>query len=105
MSKTLVRTIREHVKLYRDDKTGIAWVEDGETGCGHSAHPNISTTGSIAGMRNLGYWNKDERCVRSHGFVYNIDRLSVSDELDKIAASECRCQACIERKEAHAQRS
>jgi hypothetical protein len=86
------------VKLYRNDETGIAWVEDGTSGTGHSAHPNISATGSITGIRNLGYWKKDERCVRSHGFIYNIDRLSVSDELDEIAAQECRCQACIERR-------
>ena len=40
-----------HIFLYRDDKSGLAWVEDGSTGLGHSAHPNISATGSVKGMK------------------------------------------------------
>jgi hypothetical protein len=89
--KTKIRDIREHVTLYRDDRTGIAWVENGETGLGHSCHPNISDTGSVRGMRDLGYWGKDERTARSHGWIYNIDRLVTSDPLDEVARAECRC--------------
>lgn len=99
MSKaTFVRQIREYVELHRDPKTGIAWVEDGTTGMGHSAHPNIDATGSIRGMKNRGYWAKDARCVRSHGYIYNIDLCVVSDELDEIAAVECRCGGFHNRK-------
>lgn len=98
MSKTKVREIEEYVELHRDPKTGIAWVENGRTGNGHSAHPNIDATGSIRGMKNLGYWKQDVRCVRTHGFIYNIDRLVVSDKFDQIAADECRCEACRERR-------
>lgn len=83
--------IKPYVVLYRDDRTGIAWVEDGTTGMGHSCHPNIDATGSIRGMKKLGYWNAKDRCVRSHGFIYNIDHLVSSDELDRIAAEHCRC--------------
>ena len=30
--KQFIREIEESVKLYRDDKNGIAWIEDGSTG-------------------------------------------------------------------------
>ena len=95
--KTLIRKIRDHVALYRDDLTGIAWVENGEAGCGHSCHPNISKTGSVAGMRRR-FWGEDARVVLSHGFYYNVDQLVVSDELDQIAADACECPGCRDRK-------
>lgn len=91
MSKVLLEAIRPHVKLYRDPKTGIAWVANGESGCGHSAHPNIDATGSIRGMKAQGYWRKADRCIRSHGSIYNIDKLIVSDELDEVARQHCKC--------------
>ena len=91
MTKTLIMEIEPYVKLYRDTKTGIAWVEDGRTGSGHSAHPNISGTGSVRGMKDLGYWRKADRAVRSHGWIYNIDRSAVSDALDYLAMKNCRC--------------
>lgn len=98
MAKQYIKEIKTYVELYRDDRTGIAWVVDGSTGMGFSCHSNISTTGSVRGMKQLGYWGKADRVVRSHGFAYNIDTLIVSDELDKIAAEYCNCQACLERR-------
>jgi hypothetical protein len=98
MKATFIRTLKPHVELHRDHKTGIAWVEDGSTGMGHSCHPNIDTTGSVAGMKKLGYWRDEARTVRSHGFIYNIDNYVATDELDLVAANECRCQACIVRR-------
>jgi hypothetical protein len=89
--KQLVSVISEHVKLYRDAKTGIAWVENGHTGLGHSCHPNISASGSVRGMKSLGYWDKQDETVRSHGFIYNISRYVIDDELDEVAARNCRC--------------
>lgn len=91
MAKEQIKEIRPYVILYRDPKTGIAWVENGSTGQGHSAHPNIDASGSVRGMKQLGYWNKEDRCVRSHGFIYNIDRLIVTDDLDEIARQHCKC--------------
>lgn len=88
---TFVREIAPFVELHRDPKTGIAWVENGKTGCGHSAHPNIDSTGSVAGMKKLGYWGATDRTVKCHGFIYNIDRYIASDEYDEIAAENCRC--------------
>lgn len=89
--KELLRQIDSCTKVYRDTETGIAWVEDGRSGCGHSAHPNIDATGSVAGMKNKGYWEKSDRTVSSHGFIYNIDMSVVSDELDELAKQHCQC--------------
>lgn len=91
MSKILLETIRPNVKLYRDSRTGIAWVEDGNTGCGHSCHPHIDASGSVRGMKSLGYWKQKDRTVRARGLIYNIDRLSISGALDEIAQAHCRC--------------
>lgn len=89
--KELIEVVRPHVKLYRDPQSGIAWVEDGTTGSGHSCHPNISSSGSVRGMKDRGYWRKSDRTVRSHGFIYNIDECSVRGELDQLANDYCRC--------------
>ena len=91
MTHTLVKVIIEYVELHRDYKTGIAWVEDGRTGNGHSAHPNIDATGSVKGMKQHGYWQKNDRTVKSHGYIYNIDLSVISDRLDAIACIHCRC--------------
>lgn len=95
-----IRDIQPGVKLYRDRLNGIAWAEDHRTGLGISVHPNIDETGSIDGMVNLGYWRKDDRVVKSHGWIYNIDRLTYdsNDPIEVIVASECRCAACLERR-------
>lgn len=98
--KQFIREIEESVNLYRDDKNGIAWIEDGRTGLGISVHANISSTGSVSGMKNLGYWGIKDRTVRSHGYIYNIDRFvcDKKDELEMIVADECCCNACLERR-------
>jgi hypothetical protein len=91
MAKVALQEVRPYVTLYRDPNTGIAWVEDGEAGCGHSCHPNIDRTGSVRGMKQLGYWAKDARTVRSHGFIYNIDHVVVTGDLDELARQHCQC--------------
>lgn len=99
MRKTFIKSVGAYKELHRDDRTGIAWIEDGSTGNGHTAHPNIDATGSVRGMKKLGYWAKDARTVRSHGYIYNIDRLVVTDELDEIARQYCRCGGVHQRPE------
>ena len=91
MAKVLLRQIKEHVALYRDDRTGIAWVEDGTTGNGHTCHASIDASGSVRGMKKLGYWRQADRTVRSHGYIYNIDTFIASDDLDWVAAQHCKC--------------
>lgn len=100
MAKQLIREINKYTKLYRDDRNGIAWIEDGSTGLGISIHPNIDKTGSVAGMKKLGYWNIKDRVIESHGWKYNIDRFVCNEknELERIVANECMCQACLERR-------
>lgn len=90
-SPMLVRRIPPHAALFRDPKTGIAWVEDGSSGLGHTAHANIASSGLVAQMKRKGAWGKDDRAVRSHGFIYNIDSCIVSNKLDRIARDACRC--------------
>jgi len=89
--QTFIKNLAKYVELHFDEKTGIAWVEDGSSGNGHSAHPNIDASGSVRGMKQLGYWRNEDRTVRSHGFIYNIDRVVVSDEWDEVARQHCRC--------------
>lgn len=63
--------IPDHYELTNN---GIAWIEDGSTGLGISVHPNLDKSGSVTGMKKLGYWDKSDRIVLSHGWKYNIDR-------------------------------
>jgi hypothetical protein len=98
MAKNLIKKIDDCTTLYRCPRTGIAWVENGHLGMSHSAHANIDSSGSIRGMRARGYWKKDCRTVRTNGAIYNIDTLIISDDLDKLAAEHCRCEACNERR-------
>lgn len=97
-SKRLVTQISPHVQLFRDTSTGIAWVEDGTSGQGHSAHPNIDITGSVKGMKQLGYWHPNDRVVESHGFHYNITKIVLDSEFDRIAQHACLCDVCAEHK-------
>ena len=99
MAKELIKELSEYQKMYRDTKTGIVWVEDGSVGLGYSCHPNIDASGSIRGMKDRGYWGKKDRCVRTHGFIYNIDRLAISTEMDEFIAQNCMCEACVERRQ------
>ena len=54
--------------LFRDDKSGIAWVEDGRTGTGSSCHPNIDSSGSVAGMKKRG-WGRIINTASAHSLV------------------------------------
>ena len=97
MAKQFIKEVAPYKKLYRDDKNGIAWIEDGSSGCGISIHPNIAANGSVRGMKDNGYWQKDARTVRSHGFIYNIDHIAFDwydgdpmHEFEKIVANEAR---------------
>lgn len=100
MAKKFIREVKPYAKLYRDDRTGIAWIEDGSTGLGVSVHPNIDKSGSVIGMKKRGFWDKSDRIVQSHGWKYNIDRFvcDKKNELEMIVADECMCQACMERR-------
>ena len=97
--KRRISKIDEHRDLFRESETGIAWIEDRTTGLNISVHANISDTGSVAGMKNLGRWSRNARTVRSHGFIYNIDTFicDINNELERIVANACKCAACTGR--------
>lgn len=88
---TFIKELEPSISLHRCPKTGLAWVEDGKAGVAHSAHPNIHHTGSVRGMKRLGYWNKADRTVRCRGFIYNVDHVAVTDQYDQVAAEHCQC--------------
>lgn len=98
MAKRLIKDIEPYVQLFINDNTGIAWIENGKTGNCHSAHPNIDSTGSVKGMKKLGYWKKEDVTVKCNGAIYNISKFSIGDKFDKIASEYCKCEKCIERR-------
>ena len=79
MTVQVIKQVSEYVTLFRDTRTGIAWVENGSTGNGHSAHPNIHASGSVAGMKKRGHWHQNARVVRCRGFIYNTDLCVIDD--------------------------
>ena len=95
-----IREIEPGVELFRDAVTGIAWAEDHRVGLGVSVHPNIDESGSVEGMVARGWWRGNDRIERSHGWTYNIDRLSYdkNDPVEAAVAAECKCAACMERR-------
>ena len=105
MAKSLIRKLSEYKTLYRDTTNGLAWIEDTSAGCCISIHANIDASGSVRGMKNLGYWKKNARTIRSHGYIYNVDSLVVNNNNKAemlLAETECKCIACCERREKEA---
>lgn len=37
-------------------------------------HPSIHYTGSVRGMKKLGFWKKGDRCVRCGQYIYNLSQ-------------------------------
>ena len=35
-------------------------------------HPSIHHTGSVRGMKKLGFWGKNDECVRCGQYIYNL---------------------------------
>ena len=35
-------------------------------------HPSIHYTGSVRGMKKLGFWGKHDVCVRCGQYIYNL---------------------------------
>lgn len=97
----MIEKIDERATLYRDDKTGIAVIRDGSTGLGHSCHPNIDKSGSVRGMKKLGYWDKEAKTVRAGSYIYNISGFAIDKEnkYDLICAERCQCEMCLVRRQ------
>lgn len=95
--KKYLRDIAPHQHLYRDDKTGIAWIHDGRSGVVYSIHPYIDKSGSVKGMKHQKFWNQNDRCIKTNGSIFNIDMICVSDDIRyTVLKNECLCLACCE---------
>lgn len=44
-----------------------------------------------ARMKQCGYWGKNDRTVRTHGFIYNIDHTLAGDLFSQAALTSCSC--------------
>jgi hypothetical protein len=65
-------------------KGKIITIDNRSAGCGHSAHPNIDISGSVSGMKKLGYWDKKDTIVKSAGYYYNISKTAISENIDAL---------------------
>jgi hypothetical protein len=93
MAMKHIKSVGSYKELYVCDRTGIAVVRDGSTGMSHSAHPNIDASGSVRGMKRLGYWGKKDTVVRTNGAIYNVSLLRnhTENKWTKIATMQCKC--------------
>jgi len=98
-----IKKLDDGATLMRDDRTGIAAIHNGRDGINYTLHPSIDKTGSVRGMKKLGYWGKDDRVVRTGSYQYNIDHVvsTENEKYDKILKQECRCSACLMRRNEH----
>jgi hypothetical protein len=62
----------------------VTTIENYTVGISHSAHANIDETGSVEGMKKLGYWHHKDRIVKARGFYYNMSTVVCSDILDEL---------------------
>lgn len=37
-------------------------------------HPSIHISGSVRGMKALGFWDKHDVCVRCGNYIYNLSK-------------------------------
>ncbi|MCC8014666.1 MAG: hypothetical protein LIO87_05675 [Eubacterium sp.] len=37
-----------------------------------AVHPSIHYTGSVKGMKDLGFWGKNDKCVMCSQYIYNL---------------------------------
>ncbi len=86
-----IKDLDDHITLFRDSRSGIAYVKNGKTGEIHTCHPAIDSSGSVRGMKNLGHWDKKDKVVRSIGMIHNISRSVICDEYDEACRASCRC--------------
>lgn len=88
------------VKVWRYNSgkaRGLVVIGDGGVGLGHSCHPCIDSTGSVAGMKDRGWCEKHDHVVDAFGFKWNVDKFSARSGLDWVAAELCYCQGEHER--------
>jgi hypothetical protein len=96
MGKILLRELGPGINLYRDGRTGLAWVEDEGRNLTYNPHPSIPSGDfrhTVRTMKLRGLWKRDCRTAASHGAIYNLSlcRTNLDNSLDVIAMENCRC--------------
>ena len=47
-------------------------------------HPSIHHTGSVRGMKKLGYWGKYNTCVRCGQYIYNLSITIETENFNRV---------------------
>lgn len=66
------------------DLKKVVTIDNYSTGTGHSCHPNIDKSGSVDGMKNLGYWDKNDKTLKQGDYIYNLSHVVCSSPLDEL---------------------
>lgn len=102
MKKTykLIGIINPSMLVFRDEKTGVAWIDDEITGLHYTVHPNIHGKGSVIGMKASGAWKKHDKIARVNGFIYNISNFICDNDnpFEMLIANNCMCEGCRTRR-------
>jgi hypothetical protein len=77
--------LRLNNQLCKIHRGKVVTIENNSVGIGHSAHANIDASGSVKGMKSLGYWGKNDVTLKQGGFIYNLSTVVISDPLDALA--------------------
>lgn len=100
----------DHIFRYRVLETGdlvslpilnaVCRIKNYSAGIEHCAHPNISVTGSVSGMRKLGYWRKTDIVYRQGSAWYNVSQIVTSHLLDELCLAledtGCKCLRSVQ---------
>lgn len=101
----------DSIPVYRCAETGFTWVckvkkalDMGHDFSAHvpfSIHPYVFSKANLDRVLELGIWDKQCRIVNAGRYYYNIDMLQGLKDKDvtNMLLNECRCQACIERRD------
>lgn len=85
MTEQLIEQLSPCVAVWRDEETGLAWVDAG--GRKFFCHPDTVGRGSPAAK----WWAENARTLSFEGYLYNIDEMVIAFEEDEIARQHCRC--------------
>lgn len=92
LTTKLVKQIDEDVKLYMDDKTGIAWLVDSKTGARYCPHPSIPSHTDLYSRWSGG--GKERIKIGIAGLTYDVSVSTISNSYDQIAKDNCLCVCC-----------
>ena len=77
---------KEYLISIPNKKKGIIGIKNYSQGFMNIAHPNIDSSGSVSGMKKLGYWGKTDKIEKVFGCNVNKSKIVISDEIDNFIA-------------------